>query len=388
LLQPRHNGIERHRQQNSNAHEQRQLVELDEDPYEGDSTENFENCPPRNLDDGPAVRVIWHFLCTKHSMPRAQPSPSERVEVGGISISHPDRSMFPAAGLTKLDLARYYEAIANWILPHLADRPLTLVRCPNGTGVSGAKKATDCYYMRHSKVWSPPAVRRVRIREKTKIGEYLIADSLPALVGLVQMDVLEIHTWNSRFEQLEQPDRIVIDLDPGEHVEWTAVVAAARAVRVLLESLDLESFVKTTGGRGLHIVVPLTPRADWTECLGFARAVAAVLVRQQPDRFTERFAKLGREDKILVDYLRNNRTNTSIAAYSTRARQEATVSVPLAWSELTAGRLPTRFTVPTVAARLGRLRTDPWKDYAKRKQTIPRRGIEALDRLALSALGA
>jgi bifunctional non-homologous end joining protein LigD len=321
-------------------------------------------------------------------MARSELPPGGRVDVSGISMSHPDRMMFPVARLTKLDLARYYEAIATWVLPHLAGRPLTLVRCPNGTGTSGMKKAQECYYMRHSKVWSPPAVRRVRISEKTKIGEYLIADSLPALIGLVQMDVVEIHTWNSRFERLERPDRLVIDLDPGDQVEWTAVVTAARAVRMLLESLDLESFVKTTGGRGLHVVVPLTPRADWATCLAFARAVAAALVRQQPDRFTERFARLGRENKILVDYLRNNRTNTSIAAYSTRARPEATVSVPLAWSELTAGRLPERFTVPTVVARLGRLRTDPWKEYGKRRQTIPPGGIDALDRLALSAVGA
>jgi bifunctional non-homologous end joining protein LigD len=291
--------------------------------------------------------------------------------------------MFPVARLTKLDLAHYYAAIARWILPHLADRPLTLVRCPNGTGTSGAKKAGDCYYMRHSKVWAPPAVRRVRIREKTKIGEYLIADSLPALVGLAQMDVLEVHTWNSRFDRLEQPDRIVIDLDPGERVKWPAVVTAARAVGDLLEALGLDSFVKTTGGRGLHVVVPLAPRADWTECLAFARAIATAMVRRQPERFTDRFAKLGREDKILIDYLRNNRTNTSIAAYSPRARPEATVSVPVAWSELTSSRLPARFTVSAVLARLNRLQADPWKGYGTRRQTIPKGAVAALDALAV-----
>jgi bifunctional non-homologous end joining protein LigD len=310
-------------------------------------------------------------------------SVAARPHVAGIGISHADRVMFPAAGMTKLDLARYYEAIADWILPHLVDRPLTLVRCPDGTGTSGAKKDGDCYYMRHSKVWAPPAVRRVQIREKTKIGEYLIVDSLPALVGLVQMDVLEIHTWNSRFKRLEQPDRIVIDLDPGERVKWPAVITAARAVRDLLHALGLESFAKTTGGRGLHVVVPLAARADWSECLDFARAVATALVRQQPGQFTERFAKLGRENKILVDYLRNNRTNTSIAAYSTRARPEAAVSVPLAWNELTSTRLPERFTVATVLARLSRLQTDPWKGYGTRKQVIPTGAVAALDTLAV-----
>src|SRR5262249_40738906 len=163
-----------------------------------------------------------------------------------------------------------------------------------------------------------------------------------------------------------------IDIDPGRAVGWPAVVAAARDVRELMHALDLESFVKTTGGRGLHVVVPLVPRADWTQCLDFARAFAETLERRDPARFTTRFAKLGREDKILVDYLRNNRTNTSIAAFSTRARPEAPVSMPLTWSELSPARPPDRFTLLTVPARLSRLRADPWKAYDSLRQTITR----------------
>src|SRR5205814_3411664 len=139
-------------------------------------------------------------------------------------------------------------------------------RCPTGVRTSSTE-SPDCFFMKHSKVWAPSSLRRVRIREKTKVGEYLIADSLSAIVGLVQMDVLEIHTWNSRFARVEYPDRVVIDLDPGDQVGWSEIVAAARTVRELFRVLDLESFAKTTGGRGLHIVVPLTPRADWSECL-------------------------------------------------------------------------------------------------------------------------
>src|SRR5581483_5898481 len=225
------------------------------------------------------------------------------------------------------------------------------------------------------------ALRRVRIREKTKIGEYLIADTIEAVVGLAQMDVLEIHTWNSVCADVEHPNRIVIDLDPGEEIGWSAVVAAARLVRQLLGAVDLDSFVKTTGGRGLHVVVPLTPRADWAECLAFARAFAMSLVRRQPDLFTEQFGKAGRHDKILIDYLRNNRTNTSIAAYSTRAKPDAPVSVPLTWTELSPKRTPDRFTINTVPARLGRLRSDPWKDYWRAKQTIPRNAVAALERM-------
>src|SRR5437588_2193629 len=154
----------------------------------------------------------------------------DRPVVAGIGISHPERVLFPAAGATKLDLARYYDTIADWIVPHVADRPLTLVRCPTGVrrAQAAAADSSDCFFMKHSKVWAPSSLRRVRIREKTKLGEYLIADSLAAVVGLVQMDVLEIHTWNSKFARLEQPDRIVIDLDPGAGVGWGRVVDAAR----------------------------------------------------------------------------------------------------------------------------------------------------------------
>jgi bifunctional non-homologous end joining protein LigD len=304
-----------------------------------------------------------------------------RPTVAGVGISHPDRVIFPALGATKLDLARYYESVARWVLPHLADRPLTLVRCPNGVSADAGKRGPDCFYMKHSNVWAPAGIRRVRIREKTKIGEYLIVDSLPALIGLVQINVLELHTWNSRYTHVERPDRIVMDLDPGDDIGWREVVAASRIVRAMFTALGLASFVKTTGGRGLHVVVPLTPHADWSACLDFARAFAQALVRRRPALFTERFAKVGRQDKILLDYLRNNRTNTSIAAYSSRARPDGTVSVPLAWTEL--GRLasPSRFTIATVPQRLARLRADPWKAYWTTKQRLPRDAVRALEHM-------
>jgi bifunctional non-homologous end joining protein LigD len=306
---------------------------------------------------------------------------STRPIVAGVGLSHHERVLFPGVPATKLDLATYYGAIAEWVLPHLADRPLTVVRCPNGVPITGAAKGVDCFYMKHSKVWAPPGIRRVRIPEKTKVGTYLIADTITALVGLVQMGVLEVHTWNARFANIEQPDRLVIDLDPGPDVGWRAVIAAARFVRQLLQGLELDSFVKTTGGRGVHIVVPLAPRAGWSECLHFARAFADALVRRRPDIFTAAFTKAGREQRILVDYLRNNRTNTSVAAFSTRAKPDAPVSVPLAWHELTAARTPDRFTMTSVPARLARLRVDPWETYWTTRQTIPHGAIRALERL-------
>ncbi|HZP47806.1 MAG TPA: non-homologous end-joining DNA ligase [Vicinamibacterales bacterium] len=311
----------------------------------------------------------------------ARADAAERVTVGGVSVSHPERLLFPAARATKLDLARYYEAVGDWIVPHVADRPLTLVHCPKGVPAGGATKGVDCVFMKHAKAWGPSALRRVRIREKTKVGEYLVADSTAAVIALAQMDVLEIHTWNSRFARVEQPDRIVVDLDPGDDIDWAQVVSAARLVRQLLEVLGLDSFVKTTGGRGLHVVVPLTPDDDWSACLEFARAFALSLVRQRPELFTEQFGKAGRHDKILVDYLRNNRTNTSIAAYSTRAKPDAPISVPLTWTELSRSRTPDRFTIRTVPDRLARLRSDPWKEYWRSRQRIPKNAIAALERM-------
>jgi bifunctional non-homologous end joining protein LigD len=162
--------------------------------------------------------------------------------------------------------------------------------------------------MKHSPVWAPEALRRVRIQEKKKVGEYLVADDIAAIIGLVQMGVLEIHTWNSTVDDLERPNRLVIDLDPGEEVGWPEVIAAARSVRSALAALDLESWVKTTGGRGLHVVAPLRPHADWSECLAFARGLSEALERAEPGRYTTEFAKAERARKILIDYLRNNRT--------------------------------------------------------------------------------
>jgi len=296
------------------------------------------------------------------------------IECQGVRLTHADRVVYPDLQITKVDLARYYEQVAAWIVPQVAGRPLTLVRCPRG--MNG-----DCAFMKHSHVWAPEALRRVRIQEKKKVGEYLIADSSAAIVGLVQMGVLEIHTWNSTFPDIDRPNRFVIDLDPGDQVSFARVVNAARTIRSMLAALDLDAFVKTTGGRGLHIVVPLLPHASWSDCLTFSRQLAEALERADPRSFTTAYARAGREDKILLDYLRNNRTNTSIAAYSSRARRGAPVSVPIRWDELRHGLQPQAFSVPRVVARLRRLKTDPWKSYFATRQTLTRPRIAAVANL-------
>jgi bifunctional non-homologous end joining protein LigD len=310
--------------------------------------------------------------------PKAQGRrPAEgRATVAGVAISHPGRIMYPELGLTKLDVARYYEAVAERMLPHLRGRPLTLVRC--GEGLVTGRMRDDCIYMKHSKVWAPESLRRVAIRQRTRIGEYVIADSVDALLTLVQMDILEIHTWNSTFEKVEQPDRLVFDIDPGPEVPWVWVIEGARVVRSVLTALGLVSFLKTTGGNGLHVVVPLAPSAGWEHCLSFSREVAAAITRTDPERYTTAFPKAGRERKLLIDYLRNNRTNTSVAAFSTRARPRATVSTPIAWDELTPRLRADRFTVKTVPRRLARLRADPWTKYWTCRQKITARALKAV----------
>jgi bifunctional non-homologous end joining protein LigD len=281
--------------------------------------------------------------------------------VVGIRISHPDRVIYPDLGISKIQLARYYERIAEWIVPHVAARPLTLVHCPAGI-------AAPCHFLKHAKAWGPNALRRVRIQEKTKLGEYLVADSIEAVVSLAQMGVVEIHTWNSTVEDVERPNRLVWDLDPGPDVAWKQVVKAAELVRDVLRTLKLTSWVKTTGGRGLHVVVPLKPKRAVSECLEFSRAVSEAIARLDPRSYTTAFAKAGRERKILIDYLRNNRTNTSVCAFSPRARPGAMVSMPLDWNEL--GDPPRRWTLLTVPKRLARVGADPWADYWKGGQTI------------------
>ena len=292
--------------------------------------------------------------------------------VSGVRISHPERLIYPALDISKIQLAGYYAAIAEWILPHIEGRPLTLVHCPAGV-------TAPCRYLKHAKQWGPSALRRVKIQEKTKVGEYLVADNIEAVVSLAQMGVVEIHTWNSKTDDLERPDRIVWDLDPGPQVTWKQVVASARRLRDLLKTLGLASWVKTTGGRGLHVVAPVAPSRDWSECLALSRSVGELLAQAEPETYTTAFAKAGRERKILIDYLRNNRTNTSICAFSPRARPGALISMPIDWTELKRG--PEQWTLITAARRLKR-RADPWAGYWTTRQNVTRTMIGALRRAA------
>ncbi|ULA58709.1 MAG: 3'-phosphoesterase / DNA ligase D / DNA repair polymerase [Nitrospira sp.] len=305
------------------------------------------------------------------SSARAGTSESAPV-VSGVTLSHPDRILFPDQGITKLALAQYYESVSEWILPHLEDRPLTLVRCPEGY-----RKA--CFYQKHAGDHIPETVGRIEIPEDEGSSWYMVADSLPALIGLVQMGVLELHTWGAKRDQLERPDRMILDLDPDPAVGWPLVIEGAQLLRTLLEELDLASFVKTTGGKGLHVVVPLQRAHTWDEVKTFSKAVADHLVRAIPERFLATMSKQKRKGKIFVDYLRNTRGATAVAAYSTRARPRAPVSVPLAWDELSADLRSDHFTVDNVVERLAQLRQDPWKPYFATKQRITKNMLRRVE---------
>ena len=317
------------------------------------------------------------FLDQRRSLPAHRGAKSRSTAasggatVAGVRISHPDRLIYADLGISKIQLARYYDEIADWVVPHVAGRPLTLVHCPVGL-------AEPCIYLKHAKAWGPSAIRRVKIEEKTKVGEYLVADSIEGVVSLAQMGIVEIHTWNSTADDVERPNRMVWDLDPGPAVSWKQVVTAAGLLRDVLRTLGLRAWVKTTGGHGLHVVAPLTRARDVAECLQFSRAVGEALVRTDPI-YTTKFAKLGRERKILIDYLRNNRTNTSIAAFSPRARPGGHVSMPIDWDDL--GTPPERWTLVSVPARLRRLRVDPWGEYWGAAQRVSDRSFAAVQGL-------
>ena len=284
--------------------------------------------------------------------------------VAGIRLTHPDRVLWDGQGITKLGLAEYYAEIARWVLPHLVDRPITLVRCPSG-------RTGECFYQKHAWRGLHKAIRRVAIKEEDGAADYVAIDDLAGLIAMVQMGALELHPWGARAGDVEHPDLLTFDLDPAPDVAWTDVIEGAREVRRRLAALKLKSFVKTTGGKGLHVVVPLTPRADWDTAKRFAHDVVEAMAADAPDRFTTNMAKKVRQGRIFLDYLRNGRGATAVAAYSPRAREGAPVATPLAWDELGPSIRADHFTVATLPRRLASLKRDPWAGFFSVKQTLP-----------------
>ncbi|MDY0039506.1 MAG: DNA ligase D, partial [Desulforhabdus sp.] len=285
------------------------------------------------------------------------------TEIAGTRITNPNRVLYSKLGATKLSMARFYEQIAEWILPHIVKRPLTLVRCPQGS-------ERECFYQRHFNEALPKHLHGITVREEEGDALYIGLDGLPGLIGLVQLGVLEIHPWGSREDKLEFPDRLILDLDPDPQMEWSEVVEAARLLHNRLEELALRSFLKTTGGKGLHVVVPLVRRADWAEVKEFAKALVLDMVRRDPHRFVATMSKSKRTGKVFIDYHRNSRSATSVAPYSTRARAGAPVSTPLRWDELSPQLKSDHYNVDNLPRRLTQLKDDPWQDFLTTRQSI------------------
>jgi len=288
--------------------------------------------------------------------------------VAGVTLSNPDKLYFPEAHITKRDIAEYYAFVSQWLLPHIAKRPLSLVRCPDGW--SG-----QCFYQKHADRAVNAAVARIAVPESDGTATYMGANTAKALASLVQWGVIELHPWGSRQPRLDRPDQLIFDFDPDEGQDWQSLKTAAGLLRKLLQELELSSFVKTTGGKGLHVVVPIKPTLSWSDAKGFTRAVAEFMVATFPDRFTATVAKAKRKDRIFVDYLRNAEGATAVAPYSVRARKNAPVATPIFWEELAKDVRFDHFNVRNIRDRLAKGR-DPWADFSSAKQSITQAAAE------------
>ncbi|HEY9359159.1 MAG TPA: DNA ligase D [Xanthobacteraceae bacterium] len=311
-----------------------------------------------------AAETAKTMTSTSKTKSRASPrkSPSQRLAgPSDVRFTHPDRVYWADVGVTKQDLADYYRSVWDWMAPHIVSRPLALVRCPEGT--SG-----QCFFQKHASAGLTEANLRTVIDSNRR--QVIAVEDLDGVLSLVQAGVLELHVRGSTLDRLDVCNRIVFDIDPGEGVSWAGVVAAARDVRERLDALDLESFVKLSGGKGLHVVLPIGG-ADWRTTKNFAQAVALAITADAPARYVAKITKSLRRGKIFIDYLRNSLEQTSVAAYSTRARPGAAVSAPVTWEELGRTKGGNQYTMLNLGKRLGGLKQDPWKDIGRLKQNLP-----------------
>jgi bifunctional non-homologous end joining protein LigD len=280
-------------------------------------------------------------------------------------FTSPDRIVYPDAGITKLQVADYYRAVAAQLLPELVRRPLSVVRCPDGIG--------ECFFQKHHASKLGANVRAVPIREKDGgTADYFYVDDIEGVIDLVQMGVVELHPWGAHVDDVDHPDRLIFDLDPGEGVDWKAIITGARDIRARLSAMGLESFVRLSGGKGLHVVLPIRPGVDWTQAKAFCETFADAMVEQAPDRYVATASKAKRGGVIFIDWLRNSRGATSVTSWSLRARPQAGVAVPLAWSELGRTRSGHDYPLPRALRRARTLRRDPWDGWAKAtRQKLP-----------------
>lgn len=283
-------------------------------------------------------------------------------------ITNPGKVLYAEQGITKRELLDYYASVAERMLPHIANRPLTLVRCPNGYG-------KPCFFQKHPGKGTPKGLRSIAIREKEGKSPYSVLDDSSGLFGLVQLGALEIHTWGSHADDFEHPDLLVFDLDPDPELPYQAVIDCALRLREVFQSANLESFVKTTGGKGIHVCVPIVPSIGWEQAKRFSNQIADALVAEAPNKYVSTVSKAQRRGKIFIDYLRNGRGATFIAPYSTRNRENAPIAVPLEWHELSPKLKPDHFNLRNIHERLADLLQDPFERMAKLKQHLPSKGL-------------
>jgi bifunctional non-homologous end joining protein LigD len=292
--------------------------------------------------------------------------------LNGVRITHPGKVVDAQSGVTKQQIAEYYFAVAEHLLPHMADRPLSIVRCPDGVG-------KPCFFQKHLNSGLPAGVNNVSIpnRKTGKVEEFLTVNTVDGLLGLAQLGVLEIHPWGSKNESFEKADRITFDLDPDEAVSWKTLASAAEELRTRLKQLNLSSFLKSTGGKGLHVVVPIQPEYEWPIIKQFSHTIVLQMEKSNPGIYLTKMSKASRTNRIYLDYLRNDREATAIAPFSTRARTGVPVAVTLDWKELQTSDRP-RFYVSNFASWKNRLRHDPWQPMNASKQVLEVRAINAI----------
>jgi bifunctional non-homologous end joining protein LigD len=309
---------------------------------------------------------------------KASKPPSGRIEVAGLSISHPDKTLDETSRLTKLQLVEYYDAIADHLLPHIAGRPLSIVRCPEGSG-------KPCFFQKQIGRGMPAGVDSVPVLVKKggnpQREEYVTISKREGLVGLGQMGVMELHPWGSSNKTLEQPDRIIIDLDPDPELPWRRLVQSAIEVRDLMKHLGLETFVKSTGGKGIHVVAPIEPKREWPEIKEFSHHFVLMMERANSALYLTKMTKSARTGRIFLDYLRNERGATAVAPYSPRARAGVRVAMPLTWAELERTD-PTQFAVVNFDTWKARLKRDPWLKMHEIRQKISDRAMAAVAEMA------
>lgn len=294
--------------------------------------------------------------------PAVSLKPSDPVDVHGVRLTHPDKVLYPGQGITKLELANYLDRIAPLMLPFVAGHPLSLVRCPEGS-------EETCFFQKHRTPGLPPAIGGVKLKEGSgKSVEYVMIDSAQGLVSMAQIGALEVHVWGATSRATETPDRVVFDLDPHESVSFSEVRDAAREFQELLAASGLTSFPLLTGGKGIHVIAPLTGENDWSDVKAFARGLAAKVAGADPERYVNVMSKAKRTGRIFIDWLRNDRGATAIAPYSPRARAGAPLAWPVSWRQLGGIDSASAFTVRSAAAHPPR--TTPWTGYADVRQSI------------------